>query len=323
MIKQLREIVILIFILPVTISGQSPDAGPDYQMIMFGNPGLTGAEGNGFIRLSYTNFYPGNGYNLFSGAVSYDGYFPSLHGGAGLFISNDYMGGIVNDLQTGLSYAYYFQAGKDLYISAGLSASIYQRYYNFSGSLLPDQIIDPLGGFASHSVETLVSEKKNVLDLGTGFLFITSRMFCGFSVNHLTQPDLDVAGGSEGKLGRKLLAHAAFDFDLNKERNLKIRPLSKFEIMKDYFSVGAGTVLESEHLAANVVIFGDKEKNFDMQAGFDVEIGNFELFYNYRFNIASGSNLLPFSLLHRTGIVLGLNNVDKRRIIKTIKYPNL
>lgn len=322
MIKQLRGIIILIFIIHGIINGQFPDPGPDYQMTMLNNPGLTGSEGDGYIRLSYMNYYPGQGYDLFSGSISYDGYFPALHGGAGLYISNDYMGGIINDLQGGFSYAYYFQAGRGLFISAGLSASLYHRGYNFQGSVLPDQI-DPVGGVIFPTGETLTSEAENVLDLGTGLLFITERFFWGISVSHLTEPDIFHSDGAEGRLGRKLLVHAAGDFEISRERDLKIRPMGEFGILKGYFSAGAGAVIESKYLSASMLLFGNSEKNFDLQSGFALGIGSIEIFYNYRFNLASGNNFLPLSLFHQTGITLGLNNVEKRRLIKTINYPNL
>jgi type IX secretion system PorP/SprF family membrane protein len=187
-----RLIPALIFVLSFTsgITGQDKGSGLAYQVTMFSNPGLTGAEGDGYLRLSYLNFYPGNSYNLHSVNLSYDSYIPVLHGGAGFFLVNDYMGGIVNDLRGGFSYAYYFQAGNDLFINAGLSASFLHRNYNFSGAVLPDQI-DPLRGAVLPSSETLNSRGNTILDLGTGFLFISGRFFWGISVNHLTEPDLD------------------------------------------------------------------------------------------------------------------------------------
>ena len=322
MIKQLISIIFLIFVTEGITRGQYPDSGTDYQIIMLNNPGLTGAEGDGVVRMSYKNYYPGQGYNLYSGTISYDGYFPSLHGGAGFFVSNDYMGGIINDIQGGFSYAYYFQAGSGLFISAGLSASFCHRGYNFSGSVLPDQI-DPSGGIVNPTEETLTGEGRNVLDLGTGFLFIAGRFFWGIAVNHLTEPDIDNSGGIAGKVGRKLMIHAAGDYNISSEKELKIRPVAKCEIVKGYFSAGAGAVLESRYLSFSTMVFGDRQKNFDLQTGFALDVGSMELFYNYRFNMSSGENLLPFSLFHQTGIVLGLNNVEKRRIIKTINYPNL
>jgi type IX secretion system PorP/SprF family membrane protein len=322
MIQLLRRIFVLILIIPVKLSGQDIIPGPDYQMTMLSNPGLTGSEGDGYIRLSYLNLYPGNNFNLHSLCFSYDGYFPSLHGGAGIFISNDYLGGIVNNLRGGFSYAYFFRAGNDLFITAGLSASLYHRGYNFNGSLLPDQI-DPFSGGSVPSGEFLSSRGKSVLDLGTGFLFVSGRFFWGVSVSHLAEPDIDDSEFSGGKLQRRLSLYAAGDFDISRGKNLKIRPVGKFEIQQDYASAGAGAVLESKYLSVSSLIMADNGKSLDLQAGFSVTAGILELFYNYRFNILSGNNLLPASLLHRTGIALSLNNVDKRKIVKTINFPKM
>ena len=115
-----KWLLILLFSL-ISGSGkcQYNDLGPGYQLTLLGNPGLTGSEGEGSLRLSYLNFYPGNRFNIHSVNVSYDGYFPVLHGGAGFYISDDNLNGIINNLRGGFSYAYHFQAGRDLFISAG------------------------------------------------------------------------------------------------------------------------------------------------------------------------------------------------------------
>ena len=56
---------------------------------------------------------------------------------------------LVNDLRGGLSYSYFLQAGRDLYINAGLSASFFHRGFNFSDAVFPDQI-DPMGGISAN-----------------------------------------------------------------------------------------------------------------------------------------------------------------------------
>ena len=129
-------------------------------MMMMNNPALSGSVRDSELRLSYLNFYPGNNYNLHSVYFSYDSYFSGLHGGAGVLSSDDYLGGIINDIRGGISYAYFLQAGKDLFINAGLSASVYHRGFNFENAVLPDQI-DPLGGVTLPSSEILASYRKN------------------------------------------------------------------------------------------------------------------------------------------------------------------
>ena len=300
-------------------SGQE---GMNYQATMISNPAVTGSEGDGTVRLSYLNLYPGNNYNFHTVRVSYDSYFQSLHGGAGFYISDEYLGGTLNNLNGGFSYSYFLQATEKLYISAGLSASFYHRGFDFSGAILPDQI-DPLLGAVLQSAETLSSKGRTVFDLGTGFMFITGKFFGGFSVSHLTEPDLSVSDYTESKLGRILLIHGAGSIIINRERNINILPLASVKIGNELLTAGAGASLESKYLAVNAILYVDNGKNADLQTGFSIDLGSFMMFYSYRFNLVSGENLLPFSLLHHTGIALGLNNVDKRKIVKTINFPKL
>ena len=96
-----------------------------------------------------------------------------------------------------------------------------------------------------------------------------------------------------------------------------------FSMEKGHYSGGTGIALTSNYLAINLLLYGDDLKNLDAQAGFSVIAGRLILFYNYRFNIIAEENLLPFSLLHHTGLAFRLNNVDKRKVVKTINIPKL
>jgi type IX secretion system PorP/SprF family membrane protein len=321
-LKRFYIFFLLIPFFPVFCSGQETDPGPGYQMMLIKNPSLSGSEGTGRIILSYLNYYPGNNYNLHSVYCSYDSYFSGLHGGAGFYLADDYLGGIINDFRAGFSYAYFLQAGKDLFINAGLSASLYHRGFNFSNSILPDQI-DPLGGVSIPSSEALASTGKTVFDIGAGFLFMSGKFSGGFSVNHLAEPDISTDGFSYNRLKRQLLIHISGDFDLNKSHNLKIQPLTYIEIQSRYLNGGAGASIGSKYLAINALVMADKEKNLNIQTGFSLFAGKFEIWYNYRFNAVSGNKFSPLSLLHETGLAFSLNNVEKRNTIKTINFPKL
>lgn len=318
----MRYIPCLFFIIFLTASRTSGQEGMNFQSTMLSNPAVTGIEGDATVRLSYLNHYPGNNYNFHSVRVSCDSYFQALHGGAGFYISDEYLGGAVNNLSGGFSYSYFLQATEKLYINAGLSASFYHRGFNFNGSILPDQI-DPLLGAVLPSAEALVSRGRTVFDLGTGFMFITGRFFGGFSVSHLTEPDLSVSDFADLKLGRVLLIHGAGEFILNRERNINIIPLASVRAGNELLTAGAGASLESKYLSVNAIFFADDSQNIDLQTGFSINVGGVMMFYSYRFNLVSEENMLPFSLLHQTGIALGLNNVDKRKIAKTINFPKL
>lgn len=322
MLWRLNKILLLIIFIPVYCSGQETDTGPGFQMLMMNNPSLAGSGGDGVLRLSYLNFYPGNNYNLHSVYFSYDSYFQELHGGAGLYLADDYLGGIINDFRGGFSYAYFLQAGKDLFINGGLSASIYHRGFNFVDAILPDQI-DPLGGASIPSSEVLASRGKTVFDIGAGFLFTTGKYSGGFAIDHLAEPDLSSTGNSSERLKRKLLIHLSGDFSLGKASNLKILPLTYFGLQKGFIFGGAGAAVESKYLAINAVILADNGKNLNFQTGFSFYAGRILVYYNYRFNAVSGNKLMPLSLLHQTGLAFSLNNVKKRNTVKTINFPKL
>jgi type IX secretion system PorP/SprF family membrane protein len=322
MFKRLFHILLLTIIFPVTGYGQETDPGPAFQMIIMTNPAFSGSEGEGVLRLSYLNFFPGNHYNLNSVYASYDSYFSPLHGGAGIWMSDDYIGGIVNDFRGGASYSYFLQAGKNLFINGGLSASVYHRGYNFDKAVLPDQI-DPLVGALLPSAESLASEGKTAFDLGVGFLMITGNFFAGISYNHLTEPDLSNSGAPDERLKRKLLIHLSDEISLNKTQNLRIRPVGVFGLQGKFLSSGAGAVFETNSLSVNAILLTDSGKNMNVQTGFSIKVGKVCIYYNYRFNIAASNNLMPFSLLHQTGLAFSLNNVDKRNLIKTINFPKL
>ena len=322
MLQRLTKIFFFILFIPGYCFGQDTDPGPGYQMMEINNPSLAGSGGDGVLRLSYLNFYPGNNYNLHSVYLSYDSSFPLLHGGAGLYLINDYLGGIINDFRGGFSYAYFLQAGKDFFINAGLSASIYHRGFNFENAILPDQI-DPLGGVSIPSSEALASAGKTVFDINAGFLFISGKFSGGFSINHLAEPDLSPTGYSDERLKRKLLVHLTGDFAISKTQNLKMMPIAYFGLQGGFFNGGAGAAIESKYLAINAVILGDSGKNLNIQTGFSFYSGRFSVYYNYRFNTLSGNKLMPLSLLHQTGLTFSLINVEKRNAIKTINFPKL
>ena len=320
MINRPGLICILIFFFSEALFCQETDYGPGYQTMILNNPAFAGSSLDGTMRLSYLNFYPGNHYNFHSVFLSYDSYFQALHGGAGFYIANDYIGGIVNDLRGGLSYSYFLQAGKDLYINAGLSAAFFHRGFNFSDAVFPDQI-DPMGGISLPSSELMSNENTTVFDVGTGFMFIYKKLSGGFAITHLTQPDLDGNGLSVERLKRKYLMHLIANINLKKGTDLKILPLASVELQGKYICAGAGAVLESNYLSFSSVLLVNNNKNIDVQAGFSFRREKLGLFYNYRFNLASGNSLMPFSLIHQTGLTFSLHNVEKRIKFNTINIP--
>ncbi|HBC78139.1 MAG TPA: hypothetical protein DEO60_14880 [Bacteroidales bacterium] len=311
---------IVILLISQALFCQETNYGPGYQTMIVNNPAFSGSSIDGTLRLSYLSFYPGNNYNFHSVYLSYDSYFQSLHGGAGFYISNDYIGGIVNDLRGGVSYSYFLQAGKDLFIYAGLSAAFFHRGFNFSNAVFPDQV-DQMGNISRPSSELMSNRNPAVFDTGTGFMFIYKRLAGGFAIAHLTQPDLYGNASPAEKLKRKYLISLIADIDLNRTSGLKIKPLASVELQGNYFNSAAGAVLLTNSLSFSTLFMFDNNKNFDLQAGFSLRWEKIGIFYNYRFNLSSANSFVPFSLVHQTGLTFSLHNVEKRIKFSTINAP--
>lgn len=305
-----------------SVYSQETDYGPGYQTGIMKNPALTGSSGSGVFRMSYLNFFPGHNYNFHSVFTSFDSYFPKIHGGAGIYISDDIIGGIVNDLRGGVSYSYFLQAEKDLYINAGLSASFFRRGFNFSNAVLPDQI-DPLGNVSLPSSEALINDPLTLFDLGTGVVFISGRYFGGFSILHLNQPDLGPSESAEDKLKRKYCIHLAAEYDIDKRKHLKLQPLIAGEIQGLFISASAGAVVGARLFSASSLFLFNNNGDLDLQTGFSFRKEQITILYNYRFNLKSGNAFLPFSLSHQAGLAFNLNNVEKRIKVRTINLPSL
>lgn len=316
-------LVIIVFMAAFTVlPGQLTDYGPGFQTVMLRNPGAAGCEGDGKLRMSYLNFYPGSGYDFHSAWFSYDSYLEPLHGGAGIYLAGDYLGGIMNDLRGGVSYAYFLQAGRDLFINAGLSASFVRRGFSFGNAVLPDQI-DPVSGVILPSSETLADRAFTAVDIAAGFIFSTGIFTGGLAVSHLTSPSLSGSGSEFERIKRVISADLSATFSFSRNNDLKIRPLAVLTSDADWLTAGAGAVLSGNRFSVNTVLLYSTEDYMDLQAGFSVKSGRMTIWYNYRFNVLSHNVMLPSSLLHQTGLSFSLNNVEKRNNIRTIILPEM
>ena len=322
MTKRLIYIIITLLLVSLNGNSQDTDFGTGYRTGMLANPAFSGTVGDGQLNLSYFNFYPGNSYNLNSYFLSYDTYIPVLHGGTGFYLSNDALGGVYNDLRGGLGYAYHLKADNDFYINAGLTASVINRGVKRSKIILPDQI-NPFGGGIITSAETISDLNHAVFDIGVGFLITYKNMTGGIALNHFAEPDLSGTGNNDFRIRRKYSFQLSGTFNDGVSKSVIVRPIISAEVQGNHASLAAGSSFRYNIISVNAVLFGDKERNIDLQTGFSLSAGKAIVYYNYKFNLVSSSEQFPFSLLHQTGVIISLNIVDKRKIIKTINFPEL
>jgi len=320
--KGLTVIFLLVFAFHSTAECQGWVSNPGFQAVIMVNPASAGAESDGILRMAFQNQYPDHNFGLYTASVSYDVYSPFLHGGLSGYILNEYLGGIINDTRGGFSYSYHLKAGRELYINAGLGAAIQYRAINRQKIILPDQI-DPLLGAVLPSSDFTDISGRAFFDIATGFLVSFRNYMVSVSVNHLTRPDVEGSGLPESLLDRRLTMYFCTAFNLDSRKIWQIKPVFCYEYAgKDMLWAG-GIVLNAGEFSLNTLIITNNVKDINLQTGFGFRKWRTLFFYNYCFNLASANEMLPFSLYHQAGISLSLNNVDKRKTIKTINIPEL
>ena len=312
--------IMIMLMNPFVLMAQDDGAGIVMTSTLIENPSVAGIEGYGVLRFSYKNIFPGNKYKLNKMFLTYDSYFEGLHGGASFFLSNDSKAGMINDLHTGLSYAYHFKAGDDFYISAGLSASLFHRGFNFGNAVLPDQI-DSYGNVSLVSGETLVDKNVTVPDISTGFMFMFKNYYVGLSVSHLTQPDLSGDHSETTILHRSVLLHAGGTIPINKD--IKIDPVLAAKYDDKHLIVAGGLAFGIQKLSTNAIISYENSGCLDLRTGLSFDFESFGFNYAYKFNLLNDNKLLPISVHHQIGISVVLNNLKKRKAIHTITIPKI
>ncbi len=308
-------------LLAFSLQGQDIGTSVVYNRILIENPALAGTHENGVLTISYQDFYPGNNFGLGSYYMSYDSWFGSLHGGMGVYLAENRMGELMNDLRSGVAWAYHLRATRELYINAGFLASVIHRSINTGKIILPEQI-DPFLGPVLPGSGFTGADQRTLFDAGVGFLFSYRDSHAGFSVNHLATPDISGSGRREGKIGRRITVHGSTTLEITPD--LSVSPLMSGTFQDNSLMISCGSSVNYKLLAVNSLLYYSSGSGLGaIQAGIFIETGPFALSYSYLFNISSGSVMIPGTLSNRITLYFSLNNVDKTDIINTINCPKL
>ena len=308
--------------LSIELPAQDSEASMIFTAGQIVNPALAGARGEGLLRLTYRDYYPGVGSGLGSYSVSYDTYLEAVHGGVGLYLTENNLGEILNDLRAGGTYSYHLRAGRDWFVNAGFMASVIYRSYNNSMIVLPDQI-DPVLGPVLPSSETLQLQPRLLFDVSVGFLVTYKNLNGGLSLTHLGRPDLTGLGRDDGRLPRRLTIHFNGEFDI-KENELTAAPLAGFNYQDGTGWGMAGVEMSYKVLSVNMLMHaGGGSGLYSLQPGLSVDAGRIKFSYQYYFSPGAGNSAMPLTQSNLVTVSAGLNNVDKRGVLKAIKYPKL
>jgi type IX secretion system PorP/SprF family membrane protein len=206
MTKRLLLAVLICFEI-ATAMAQDPHFSQFYANPIYLNPAFAGSVRCPRLALNYRNQWPGLNKTYITISASYDQHVDALGGGVGLMIMNDKAGnGTLNSTAISGIYAYSLNISRNFTIRAGLQATYMQERLDFDKLSFGDQI-DQRYGFIFTTQELRPNEKHGFADFSGGMVAYSSKVYGGFAVHHLTEPDQAFIVEGSSPLPRKITAH--------------------------------------------------------------------------------------------------------------------
>ena len=316
-----RTLSPLLLLCTLTLRGQDTWHGTVSGMQMMYNPAFAGLREAPSVNLSAFTFLPGKGFNLRSVYASYDAYYSGLHGGAGVWLSDDISGEVMNDLRGGLSYSYHFRAGRNTFVTAGLTASFISRGIRSGSIILPDDI-DPFRGITGGGAGYANPGAINRFDLGTGFTVTSGPWTGGVSVMHLTRPLLSDEETEYNRLDRLFSLTAAVDLS-PRSGDLSLLPSAAVIIQGSEFRIYLGSEASWRGLMAGLAMWHTKGGFTSAQCSIGYDISFVKIMMSYSYILSGGAAPISGTAIVRAGAVFGFGNVEKSRGVHIIKLPLL
>jgi type IX secretion system PorP/SprF family membrane protein len=211
-ITGIKLFVLLLF--SAGLSAQDMHFTQFYSSPLYLNPAFAGADVCSRISFTYRNQWPGISKTYRSYLASADHYFSRKNVGAGILFASDVAG--TGELKTTLvngQIAYEVRLNKKLFMRLGLQPGIGIRSINFNNLLFGDQIARG-GGVPSVEAPT---QTKVFFDVGAGTIFYTHKLWGGFSVYHLNQPNQSLRGDPDGLVPVRFSVHGGYKYSVNPE----------------------------------------------------------------------------------------------------------
>ncbi len=182
-----------------------------YSNPLYLNPAFAGTIGVPRVALQYRNQWHAfdNAFNTYSAA--FDMPVEKLGGGLGFNLINDAQAnGALNSLQLNVAYAVNVRLSENYFFNGGIQVGYHQQSLK-AGDLVFADNLDV--NFGSHGVSGemayLNDPNYSFVDLSTGVLVYSKRLFLGLAAHHLNEPNQSFISGGESnvKLNRKYSAH--------------------------------------------------------------------------------------------------------------------
>jgi len=190
------------------IVAQDPVFSQFYSAPLQLNPGLAGVAYKPNFAINYRNQWPSlnNAYQTY--ALSYDQYFEDYNSSVGFYLQADNAGnGILKTNKAAAIYTYRLRVNREWQLKWGIELGLVQSRLNWEKLVFGDQI-DPILGTVTPGGTPIPSEDTEpedlsltYLDIGTGGVLYSKKLYVGLSIKHLNTPKQSFLGKAENLSG--------------------------------------------------------------------------------------------------------------------------
>ena len=208
------------FVCVLDLRAQDPQWSQYYAAPLNLNPGLTGINQKGRVGINYRNQWPSIDANFETYSFFADYHFEEYFSSLGLVVNTDQEGiAGLRSTMVGLQYAYQVQLTYNWTFRPAVQAAFYQRDINFDRLTFGDQF-DTNGQVVLDNTREVFNTgtNANFFDLSFGGIWFNERIWGGFSIYHVTEPNQALAGG-ESPLFRRLSFHGGYKIPFYKISN--------------------------------------------------------------------------------------------------------
>jgi type IX secretion system PorP/SprF family membrane protein len=248
-------------------------------------------------------------YNTYS--FTADTYFNKYRSGVGLMVTHDRQGSnSISSTDIQLLYSYELHLNEKLTVRAGIQAGFITRYID-ANKQFTDQFSNQGYDANTPSGEELLSPRKNMLDLSSGLILYSRRIWAGLSANHLNTPNqsfyssvdpsplpmkFSIVGGYKIPLVHN--KHMAY---LENEKDISITPTFLYKFQGKSDQVDVGIYGQYDQLLVGIWYRGIPFKRYeDFQNNESIipQIGwhfqNFSVAYSYDFVVSKLTGARPY-----------------------------
>jgi type IX secretion system PorP/SprF family membrane protein len=175
------------------------------------SPAFAGTAAQSRLALQYRDQWPSIPGAFVTYNVAFDHYLNELNSGIGLIATHDKAGsGAMSYTSITGQYAYEIELKRKVFLRPALQFGYVNHAVDYTRLVFGDQLVR--GGDIG-TYENLARRSIGYVDMGTGLLFFTPKLWLGMAYHHLNEPDQSLRMG-ESLVPRKFSMHGGYRFNI-------------------------------------------------------------------------------------------------------------